>query len=364
MTEPSGISPNARQPLLDIHGVSRFFPIATGFGRRQTIRAASDVSISVEAGTTMAVVGESGAGKTTIARLVLGIERPDAGEVLFEGVDVHALRGRALRLHTRRIQAVFQNPWTSLDPRMRVGSIIAEPALATKKMSRQRAHERTRELLQHVGLPESAVDQLPSHFSGGQRQRIAIARALAPQPELIVLDEPVSALDVSVRSQVMNLLRQVQEEDSVAFLMISHDLSTVRFLAHQVTVMYLGKVVESGPSESIFVKSAHPYTRALVSAALPLPVNHPDKIILSGDIPSPVEPPPGCSFHSRCWLYEQLGRPAACRTDEPSIQAVADNGHRVACHFSKHLQTERRGTTPPDAASTQPDRNAPPGGKT
>ena len=349
----------AGRPLLDIRGVSRLFPIASHFGGlKQTIRAARDVSISVEAGTTMAVVGESGAGKTTIARLVLGLERPDKGEVLFDGVNVHQLRGRALRRHTRRIQAVFQNPWTSLDPRMRVGSVIAEPAIASKKMSKREAHERAKELLQHVGLPESAAAQLPSHFSGGQRQRIAIARALAPQPELIVLDEPVSALDVSVRSQVMNLLRQVQEEESVAYLMISHDLSTVRFLAHQVAVMYLGEVVESGPSESVFVKSSHPYTRALVSAALPLPVNHPDKIILLGDIPSPVDPPPGCSFHTRCWLYEKLGRPSACRMQAPALQVITTDGHRAACHFSKELLTERRGTARSDEALIDPESRA------
>lgn len=354
MTGPR-TTPEPVRPLLQLTDVSRAFVIGTTVGgRRATIRAAHEVSFGLEAGRTMAVVGESGAGKTTVARMALRLETPDAGTVTFDGENVHRMRGRALSRHRRRVQAVFQNPWSSLDPRMRVGAAIAEPLRAVRRVSTKEVQGRVAHLLESVGLDAAAQDRLPRHFSGGQRQRIAIARALAPSPELIVLDEPVSALDVSVRSQVMNLLKDVQEDGGVAYLMISHDLSTVRFLAHTVTVMYLGEVVEAGPSESLFAASRHPYTRALVSAALPLRIDHPDKIILSGDIPSPIAPPPGCSFHTRCWLYENLGRPAVCTTEKPLLTPQPGGLHHASCHFSDRLEGEHRGTAASSSNAPEP----------
>lgn len=332
--------------LLQVSGVSRDFAIGSAVGgKRAKLRALRDVSLEVRRGRTTAVVGESGAGKTTVARIALLLEQPDSGTVTFEGEDIRGLRGHALRRHQRRVQAVFQNPWSSLDPRMRVGATIAEPLVAAGNVSKERVRARVAELLDSVGLDRGAGDRLPRHFSGGQRQRIAIARALAPNPELIVLDEPVSALDASVRSQVMNLLKDVQEDEGVAYLLISHDLSTVRFLAHTLTVMYLGEVLETGPSETLFRASRHPYTRALVSAALPLRADSPEKIILGSDLPSPVDPPPGCSFHTRCWLYESLGSPVSCRTVKPPFERQGQTDLRVACHFSSRLVDERRGTT-------------------
>lgn len=332
--------------LLSITSISRRFAIGSAVGgRRAEIHALRDVSLGVVRGRTTGIVGESGAGKTTVARIALLLDEPDSGTVTFEGVDIRGLRGRALLRHRRRVQAVFQNPWSSLDPRMRVGAAISEPLVAAGIAAKDQVRSRIAELLESVGLDRDAAERLPRHFSGGQRQRIAIARALAPRPELIVLDEPVSALDVSVRSQVMNLLRDVQEREGVAYLLISHDLSTVRFLAHALAVMYLGEVVENGPSETLFRSSRHPYTRALVSAALPLRADSPEKIILGGDIPSPVNPPSGCSFHTRCWLYESLGRPARCRTVKPRLEPQGRPDHGASCHFSSHLVDERRGTT-------------------
>jgi oligopeptide/dipeptide ABC transporter ATP-binding protein len=333
-------------PLLQVGGVSRSFAVGSAVGgRRAHLRALRDVSIDVMRGRTTAVVGESGAGKTTVARIALLLDRPDSGTVTFDGQDVRRLHGRALRRHQRRVQAVFQNPWSSLDPRMRVGTTIGEPLVAAGNASREQIRARVAELLENVGLDRGAQDRLPRHFSGGQRQRIAIARALAPRPELIVLDEPVSALDVSVRSQVMNLLKDVQDNEGVAYLLISHDLSTVRYLAHTLIVMYLGEVVEAGSSETLFRSASHPYTRALTSAALPLRLDSADKIVLGGDLPSPVDPPSGCSFHTRCWLYEELGRPDRCRTAKPLLQTQSEHGHLAACHFASTLAGDRRGVT-------------------
>ncbi len=336
----------APEVLLEISRVSRTFVIGSALGgRRAEIKALRDVSLAVMRGRTTAVVGESGAGKTTVARIALLLEQPDSGTVTFRGEDIRRLRDGALRRHQRRVQAVFQNPWSSLDPRMRVGATIAEPLVAAGTTSKKDTRARVALLLESVGLDRGAEDRLPRHFSGGQRQRIAIARALAPRPELIVLDEPVSALDVSVRSQVMNLLSDVQQKEDVAYLLISHDLSTVRFLAHTLVVMYLGEVLETGPSETLFRASRHPYTRALVSAALPLKADSSEKIVLGGDLPSPVDPPSGCSFHTRCWLYESLGRPERCRTDKPAFGPQDAPEHLAACHFASNVADERRGTT-------------------
>lgn len=354
------------EPLLRMTRLSRSFAIGAKVGGlRAHIRALRDVSLDVMAGRTTAVVGESGAGKTTVARMALLLDKPDAGTVAFRGEDIRRMHGRALRTHQRRVQAVFQNPWSSLDPRMRVGTTIGEPLVAAGNVSQEQVRRRVAELLEGVGLDQGAQDRLPRHFSGGQRQRIAIARALAPRPELIVLDEPVSALDVSVRSQVMNLLRDVQDDDGVTYLLISHDLSTVRFLAHTLTVMYLGEIIESGPSENLFESSRHPYTRALVSAALPIRADAPERIILSGEMPSPISPPPGCSFHTRCWLYASLGHPELCRTTKPPFEQQDHQDHRTACHFAAKLADERRGTTtgmtPRYAAAEKKSPHAPVG---
>jgi oligopeptide/dipeptide ABC transporter ATP-binding protein len=338
--------PPGAAPLLAISHVTRSFAVGSSFGgTRAQLRALRDVSIEVARGQTTAVVGESGAGKTTAARIALLLDKPDSGTVTFDGEDIRRLRGAALRRHQRRVQAVFQNPWSSLDPRMRVGTTVAEPLVAAGNVSKEQIRARVTTLLEKVGLDRGAQNRLPRHFSGGQRQRIAIARALAPRPELIVLDEPVSALDVSVRSQVMNLLKDVQVDEGVAYLLISHDLSTVRYLAHSLTVMYLGEVLETGSSETLFRASRHPYTRALVSAALPLRLDSAEKIVLGGDLPSPVDPPPGCSFHTRCWLYEELGRPDRCVTEKPALASQAEPDHRAACHFAPSLADDRRGIT-------------------
>jgi oligopeptide/dipeptide ABC transporter ATP-binding protein len=327
-------------PLLRIEGVRRHFKVRERpWTRPRYVRAVDEVSLELDRGETLALVGESGSGKTTLARLVLRLERPDAGVVQFDGEDVHRLRGRRLRRHYHRVQAVFQNPWSSLDPRMRVGASIAEPLVAS---GRPRGPEVIEAMTARVGLPPEARLQFPNQFSGGQRQRIAIARALAPDPDLVVLDEPVSALDVSVRAQIMNLLMDVQVERGVAYLMIAHDLSTVRYLANRVAVMYLGRIVEEGPTDRLLTGSRHPYTRALVSAAVTPGDDHGEGIVLQGEIPSPTSPPPGCAFATRCWLYEQLGRPETCTRLAPPLVAVGA-GHRAACHFQERVVAEPRG---------------------
>ena len=263
--------------------------------------------------------------------MILGLLAPDAGEIRFLGSEI-GRHGPAKRRHRGRIQAVFQDPWSSLDPRMRVGDAIAEPLVVNTRVRGQELRDRIAALLEAVGLGPGAARNYPHEFSGGQRQRIAIARALSLNPDLIVLDEPVSALDVSIRAQIMNLLKDLQQELRLSYLLIAHDLATVRYLTDTVGVMYLGKLVELAPTGELFTRPAHPYTLALIDAASAEVRDRPP-IVLRGDIPSPADPPSGCRFHTRCWLYEQLGRPEICRTEQPPMIEVLPK-HITACHFA------------------------------
>ncbi len=306
-------------PLLDVRDVRKHFPVARAFGRvRAWVRAVDGVTMHLDRGETVSLVGESGCGKTTLGKLILGLEKPTSGEVVFRG----------------SVEAVFQDPWSSLNPRRRVIQIIGEPLVAArrpgggKKPSRAEVDARVRALLEFVGLDPRVARNFPHEFSGGQRQRIAIARALAVRPSLIVLDEPVSALDVSIRAQIINLLRDIQSEFGTSYLMIAHDLATVRFLSRRVAVMYLGLIVEEGSSARVFEAPLHPYTQALLSASLPLkPGVSRERIRLEGEVPSPANPPSGCRFRTRCpKAFDRCAREVPVR-QEPSP------GHTVACHL-------------------------------
>ena len=317
--------------ILSVRDLRKHFPVTEGLVLMKTVgwvRAVDGVSFDVRRGETLAIVGESGCGKTTTAKLVLRLESPTSGVIELDGKDVHSLSGRELRRFHTQAQAVFQDPWSSLSPRMRVRDIIAEPLVVNKDVSGAEARERVVELLRDVGLRPEQADLFPHEFSGGQRQRIAMASALSVDPELIVLDEPVSALDVSVQAQIMNLLRDLQEAKGVSYLMVSHNLATVRYLAHEVAVMYLGEVVERAPTDELYDGPLHPYTKALFSAALPA---HPDlqhdEIILQGEVPSPLDPPSGCRFHPRCPFAMDV-----CSETAPEWKEQA-GGHWVACHL-------------------------------
>jgi oligopeptide/dipeptide ABC transporter ATP-binding protein len=276
----------------------------------------------------MALVGESGCGKTTTAKLVLRLEEPSSGEVLADGRNVHEIEGEELKEFRTAVQAVFQDPWSSLPPRMRVRDIVAEPLIVNRVASSSEIKERVAEALASVGLRPQQAALYPHEFSGGQRQRIAVASALVSKPKLIILDEPVSALDVSIRAQIMNLLVDLQEQFGVSYLLIAHHLATTRYMANEVGVMYLGKLVEKAPTKELFDKPLHPYTRALFSAALP---SHPDveheEIMLTGEVPSPINPPSGCRFHPRCPFAV-----ARCSEEEPQMREVSP-GHMVSCHL-------------------------------
>jgi oligopeptide/dipeptide ABC transporter ATP-binding protein len=292
------------------------------------IRAVDGVSVQVAEGETLGIVGESGSGKTTLARLLLLLERPTGGSLLFEGQPV-ATFGRAdLARFRRSVQAVFQDPFSSLNPRMRVEHIVAEPLSPGHGLSRAAIAERVGDVLEQVGLRRDARALYPHEFSGGQRQRIAIARALMTQPKLVILDEPVSALDVSIRAQILNLLKRLQEELGLAYVMISHDLAAARYLATRLAVMYCGKLVETGECDAVYAEPLHPYTEALLSAALPLhPSARRQRIVLGGEVPNPASPPPGCRFHPRC----PLAMPH-CQTREPEWREIKP-GRFTACHL-------------------------------
>jgi oligopeptide/dipeptide ABC transporter ATP-binding protein len=316
-------------PVLEAKNLVKHFPVRRGLLSREVavVRAVDDISFSIDPGKTLGVVGESGCGKTTTAKMVLLLERPTGGIMRFEGQDLQTLESANLRAYRRSVQAVFQDPYASLNPRMRVGSIIVEPLVTNESLAAAEVRKRLLRLLDLVGLPERAADLFPHEFSGGQRQRIAIARALSLSPKVIVLDEPVSALDVSIRAQILNLLRDLQAQLGVSYLFIAHDLAAVAHMSHTIAVMYLGKIVEVGDAETVAKSPKHPYTQALFSAALP---SHPDErrdeIILAGEVPSPLAPPAGCRFHPRCPFA--LPR---CSSEEP--QLLHESGRLVACHL-------------------------------
>jgi oligopeptide/dipeptide ABC transporter ATP-binding protein len=319
----------ATAPLLEAAGLTKHFPVRRGALGWSTgiVRAVDGVSFRIAAGSTLGLVGESGCGKTTTSKLVLGLEQPTAGAIRFEGAEVGGL-GRSGRRHYRKsVQAVFQDPYASLDPRMRVGSIIAEPLVINERAGSDARRRRVLELLDLVGLPARSAELFPHEFSGGQRQRIAIARALALSPRLVVLDEPVSALDVSIRAQILNLLRDLQRRLGVAYLFIAHDLAAVAHMSHTIAVMYLGQIVEWGDADAVALQPKHPYTQALFAAALPIDVDDtPEAPGLSGEVPSPLAPPGGCRFHPRC-PHAML----RCASEPPAPREA--DGRLVACHL-------------------------------
>jgi len=318
-------------PLIQVENLVKHFAVTRGLLLSRTtgqVKAVDGVSFTIGRQETLGLVGESGCGKTTTSRLLLRLERPTSGRVLLDGRDVHALTGPDLAAYRTRVQAVFQDPWSSLNPRLRIRDAIAEALIVNRKVSRQAKLARVDEVMSQVGLPAAAASRYPHEFSGGQRQRIALASALASAPELIVLDEPVSALDVSIRAQIMNLLKDLQERQKLSYLLVAHNLATVRYIAHRTAVMYLGRIVEHADTESLFRNPRHPYTKALFAAALPADPDAPqEEMMLTGEVPSPIDPPSGCHFHPRCpFAMEQ------CAQVAPELKTV-DTEHVVSCHL-------------------------------
>ncbi|MBN9795856.1 MULTISPECIES: ABC transporter ATP-binding protein [Pseudonocardia] len=355
-------------PLLEVEDLQVHFPITRGVLVQRTVghvRAVDGVSLRIERGETYGLVGESGCGKSTLGRAILKLTEPTAGTVSFDGTDVAALKGEPLRRMRRRFQMVFQDPMSSLDPRQSVGSLLRE-GLAAHGI--EAGPDRLAELMRAVGLPESALRRYPHEFSGGQRQRIGIARALCVEPDLVVADEPVSALDVSVQAQVLNLLRSLQRELGLTYLVIAHDLAVVRHVSDRVGVMYLGSIVEEAPARALYDGPLHPYTRALLSAVPqpdPTVEDTRERILLSGDLPSPAAPPSGCRFHTRCpWRQDDR-----CSTERPQLRVLDGDtsGHRVACHHAEAVRDgriiphevtadEAEAAAAPDTGPRDPDR--------
>jgi oligopeptide transport system ATP-binding protein len=323
--------------VLETKDLVKHFPITRGIvfqTKIGSVRAVDGVNLTLHKGETVGVVGESGCGKSTLARLLVGLERPTSGHIIVNGTDTSRLSGEQMRRSRRDIQMVMQDPYTSLNPRMTVGDIIGEPfEIHPDVVPRKDRQARVRELLDVVGLNPDHINRYPHQFSGGQRQRIGIARAIALRPKILICDEPVSALDVSIQAQVVNLLEQLQNEFGLSYIFIAHDLSVVRHIADRVAVMYLGKIVETGTDNEIYDRPTHPYTQALLSA---VPVPDPtlrgqrDQIVLEGDVPSPANPPSGCRFRTRCWKAQEI-----CATQEPELIVRDKSGHPSACHFAE-----------------------------
>jgi oligopeptide transport system ATP-binding protein len=324
------------EAILEVRDLVKHYPIKSGIVRRTTghVRAVDGVSFDLRKGETLGVVGESGCGKSTLGRAIMRLEEPTAGSLTFGGVDVFRQSGSAMRKMRRDIQIVFQDPYTSLDPRKTVGDIIVEPfQIHSDFLPKKQWRNRVKELLDLVGLNPEHINRYPHQFSGGQRQRIGIARGVALNPKVLICDEPVSALDVSVQAQVVNLLESLQDELGLSYIFIAHDLSVVRHISDRVAVMYLGKIVELGNDEEIYERATHPYTQALLSA---VPVPDPalrgqrEQIMLTGDVPSPANPPAGCRFNTRCWKAQEI-----CRREEPLLVPAPDGvgSHASACHF-------------------------------
>ena len=328
----------ASKTLVDVRDLKMHFPLTQGILFQRVIgyvRAVDGISFSIERGQTLGLVGESGSGKTTIGRTIVRLYKPTAGQILFGDKDLAKMEGEELRLARQRIQMIFQDPFASLNPRYTIGSLIAEPMHIYKVASNAEIRERTAELLNVVGLRPEYTDRYPHEFSGGQRQRIAVARAISINPEFVIADEPVSALDVSIRAQVLNLLQRLQKQFDLTYLFVSHDLSVVRHVADRIAVMYLGRIVELADRDELYASPKHPYTKALLSA-VPIPDPQIEKrrkrIILSGDLPSPVNIPSGCRFHTRCPMAQEI-----CRQVEPLYEAKEGREHYAACHFSEYV---------------------------
>lgn len=326
-----GANFNVMSKLIEIKGLVKEFPIKSGFFNKKVgaIHAVNSINLDIFKGETLGLVGESGCGKSTTGRCVIGLVPPSGGTVSFDGIDVTSLKGNDFKKLRKRMQIIFQNPYSSLNPRMTVMESLKEPLIVHKTLPKNKMNDRVFELLDMVGLPKDSVGRYPHEFSGGQRQRVGIARALALNPEFIVADEPVSALDVSIQAQIVNLLQDLKKNLGLTYLFISHDLSVVRHVSDRVAVMYLGEIVEIARTEDLFTNPGHPYTKALLSA-VPVPDPTADgakKIVLKGDIPSPSNPPSGCKFHTRCSMSADV-----CENSAPEVKEIYQ-GHFVNCHF-------------------------------
>ena len=324
-------APAATDTIIEVENCQKHFPVTRGIILRKTVgmvKAVDGVSFQIRRGETLSLVGESGCGKTTTARMILLVESPTTGRIKFKGGNLAEFTPADYKEYRSSVQAVFQDPWSSLNPRLKVGQIIMEPLLTNRQLSKGETKEQLESLLQDVGLHSFQANYYPHEFSGGQRQRIAIARALSLRPQVMVLDEPVSALDVSIRAQIMNLLRGLQDRYGLSYLLIAHNLATVRYMSHNVAVMYLGKIVEEAPTQELFTNTQHPYTKALITASLP---SHPDRqreeMVVSGEVPSPLDPPSGCAFNPRCPFVMDR-----CTEETPELRELSPR-HKVACHL-------------------------------